>query len=98
MSEALTDESVARYLGCSAEQVRVMRLHKMTCKGCEAIHPSYPSIWAFHHPLCEERKKCALCGGEIDGLFCEHLTQRVGAICAECYGSEEEGEEECQNA
>ncbi len=61
------------------------------CPGCAKVSNGRPpQTKHFHHPLCEERKKCAECGGEISGLFCEHLSQEVGAICATCYGSKSE--------
>lgn len=55
------------------------------CPGCAAVSGGrLPNTLHFHHPLCDERLKCAECGGTIEGLFCEHLSQQVGAICADC--------------
>ena len=55
------------------------------CAECRAIYEDYPQVRAFHHPSCEARTKCGLCGGDISGMICEHFTQQVGAICDKCY-------------
>lgn len=84
MSE-LSDASVAEYLGITPEQVRIMRLHKLTCPDCVNVHISFPTIRAFHSPLCAANRKCASCGKEMPEMICGH---EVGAICWDCYDSE----------
>lgn len=79
---SLTDAAVAEYIGCTPEQVRIMRLHKLTCSECTKVHFSYPTIRAFHSPLCEANLKCRACGKAIPDLTRGH---EVGLICDECY-------------
>jgi hypothetical protein len=83
----LTNEIVAAYIGCTAEQVRIMRLHKLTCPECTKVGPSYPQIKAFHSPCCKGQKKCAGCGNDIPELGLGH---EVGLICGDCYDGPEE--------
>lgn len=78
----LTDETVAEYIGSTADQVRIMRLHKLTCPECVNVHRSYPQIKAFHSPLCKGNHKCASCGEVIPDLVSGH---EVGLICKTCY-------------
>jgi hypothetical protein len=80
----LTDAAVAEYIGCTAEQVRIMRLRKWRCAGCEAVHVSFPSIKAFHSPCCGEGRKCASCGVLMPHLLHGH---ELGLICETCYES-----------
>ena len=82
----LTDETVAEYIGITAEQVRIMRLDKMTCPDCRNVDASYPIIKAFHSPLCKANRKCAICGADIPELTCGH---EVGLICGDCYDGPE---------
>lgn len=78
----LSNASVAEYLGITPEQVRIMRLHKLTCPDCVNVHISFPTIRAFHSPLCEANRKCANCGKEMPEMVRGH---EVGAICWDCY-------------
>lgn len=78
----LTDAAVAEYIGCSQEQVRIMRLREWRCLDCEAVHVSFPTIRPFHSPLCASNQKCASCGEAITGLMCGH---EVGLICGTCH-------------
>lgn len=84
--DEFSDANVAEYLGCTAEQVRILRLHKLTCPDCVNVHVAFPSIRAFHSPLCAANRKCASCGKEMPELTRGH---EVGLICWDCYGSEE---------
>lgn len=92
----LNDETVAQYIGCTAGQVRVMRIYRehgvaMTCEGCGRVHDSYPKIVAYHSPCCEAQGKCRMCGSEIPGLLKGH---EVGLICGACYGDSDPRENE----
>lgn len=78
----LTDDAVAKHIGITAEQVRIMRLHTLTCPDCANVHISFPIIKAFHSPLCNANRKCASCGKEQQDLKCGH---EVGLICWDCY-------------
>lgn len=48
------------------------------CEACRQIHPSYPSVRAFHHPLCPDTGKCRMCGAKTG-------SGEVGSICLTCY-------------
>lgn len=55
------------------------------CDECRVVHESFPTVRAFHSPLCGARGKCAGCGAKIPELSCDHFTQIVGALCEACY-------------
>lgn len=78
----LTDDAVAKYIGCTPEQVRIMKLHKLACSDCTNVHPSFPSIKAFHSPCCKSNQKCAECGAVMTDIMVGH---EVGLICWDCH-------------
>lgn len=79
----MTDDEAAAHIGCSADQVRVMRLHNWRCDGCEKVHCTYPSIVAYHSPCCSVQGRCATCAVPMPELRRGH---ELGLICATCYG------------
>lgn len=86
MSE-MDDTSVAAYLGLTAEQVRIIRQkpsHLKSCKSCEAVHPTFPSISVHHSPCCDAQQKCSMCGEPLPVT----LGHGLGIICIRCYGDD----------
>lgn len=54
------------------------------CPDCRDVHPSYPTIRAYHSPVCATRKRgaCASCGGSLG-----QPAVLVGSLCDRCaYG------------